>query len=146
MACSCITPAESPNPRHKGECCKCGRVLDRAITDGKVRSFFDALEDAARDGAEDFDQAGFGYFRALCEHRERDGRERFGQSFLSKECIGEAFEEAADLAIYPLLDSIKEHVRPSDDPDLALVLSAAHHAYISFEMLRSLAGKRKGSP
>jgi len=119
------------------------------VDDTKVREFFDALERAVGAGApaeSDNPLGGFRHFRILAEYRERHGRERFGQSFLQKENIAEGFEEAADLAIYPLLDSIKEYVRPSEDPDVDLVLTAARHAFIAFEALRELAGKRRGSP
>lgn len=147
MPCQCPAPSESADPRTEGECAKCGRPIDSELInpDRQLAAFFDHLEAAAR-GAGKKAPPIFVAFREHCEMRERIGRERFGVGYLAKDNAAEALEECCDTAIYMALDAIRYSRQHGEDADLSLALTAAFHAYRSYEAVRRLAAKRRGSP
>lgn len=67
------------------------------------------------------------HFTAICRHREMTGRRIFGDAYLNRDNIAEAWEEAADLANYAFFEALQRRNQGKDDR-MDLALMAAHHA------------------
>ena len=141
--CTCPRPVESSNPRRKGWCAACAFQFDPEwlSSDENTRRFFDRLQRSMPSHDSEW-QA----FRQMCEERERDGRQTFGVAYLSKDNLKEATEEAGDLAIYPLLDSLRAIREGRAGEDYDLVLTIAHHAFQAYSAAVRLQHKRHHCP
>lgn len=141
--CECEVPWEGPDPRKKGTCLGCGKILrpEWISSDQTMSEFYNRLE-AIFPGPP---TRLFLAFRQQCEDRERAGRKKFGHSSLGKDNIAEAREEAADLANYMVFDGLKHRRETGDDDDISLPLTAALHAFRAYEAMAALEGKRAGS-
>src|SRR5690348_6441337 len=145
MSCRCEVPRESPNPRSAGSCMVCGKIIERAWTsnDETVKAFFDHLE-RTFPGSEP--PPDFAPFRQQCEAREREGHSDFGHAFLGRDNCIAATEEAADFAIYMLLDTLKALREGGTDDDSALAMQGAIYAYKAHRTALQLRAKRRGAP
>lgn len=77
------------------------------------------------------------HFTATCRSREMMGRRLFGDAYLTRDNISEAWEEAADLANYAFFEVLQRRDQGKDDRvDLALM--AAHHAAMAHLTLLKL--------
>ena len=139
--CLCPKPVESPNPRDLG-CVKCGRVIAKEWTsnDTTMGRFFDRLASRWKIPPEDFDS-----FRRHCLQRERQGRDIFGHSFLSRNNPKEAREEAVDFANYCVFD-VLQSIRNGEDPEEDLALTAAWHIFLAWRCAVQLERKHHAAP
>ena len=144
--CPCPEPKEPLNPRGKGSCIKCGRLLNPEWVDSEknVAKLFDRLAEALPPG--EADSEAWWAFRAHCESRERMGRSTFGFRYLNRSNTSEALEEAADYCLYLLLDSLREIRDNGSEEDMDLVLIGARHAFKCHETARHLRARRHGAP
>ena len=145
--CTCQTPAEFTDPRGKGSCRQCGRVLPPdPLTPERVDEFFGLLEEALQGAGKvplpPDPNPELDHFRWLATRRLAQGAEEYGNTnFLKPEVMlpHEMAEEAADLCIYALLERIKHHPDPDDTIHLFL---AAYHAFCAFQAINRYASKR----
>jgi hypothetical protein len=140
MPCKCELPVESPNPRNSG-CVKCGRPIRGpwVVDDVQVERWFELLATVV-DPQDARALEAWVKFSTHCILRERWGREHWKLTYLSQDNCAEAKEEAADLAIYPMLEYWKRH-RGVDEipPDTATkLLKAAWHAAQAHALLDSV--------
>jgi hypothetical protein len=147
--CICEKPIPSPIPAHAGQCLRCVSKIESLTTDDTVAKFFDRLGESL------FPYDPFGElvssdawesFREHCERRELAGRDTFGNRFMSRDSILEAEEEAADLALYLLLDNLRHELEEGEDRDVDLVMTVAMFAFKGYEALLRLKAKRAGAP
>lgn len=137
--CACAIP----NPRLGREdwCVQCGRAIPKRWTcnsqtiDAWLRRLAAALpgENLAK-------------FREHIIVRELAGRDRFKHSFLGRDNLAEGLEEATDLALYSLLDTLKAVREGHGDEDVDLALTASAHAFHAYKALDHLRQKRQGAP
>jgi hypothetical protein len=141
MSCRCDEPKCKTNPRHLKTCNKCGRNVSPTwdCTDENFNEFFDRLREALP-GAIELDD-----FRKACADRERRGRHIFGHSYLVRDNIEEAVEEAADGANYAYFETLKNR-RLGREDQIALALTAAQKFYEAYEALQLLRIKERGAP
>lgn len=140
--CACRQPRVSPNSRRNGTCVRCSGRLDPSwvSSDETLAAFLDHLASTIPGWPE---AAGsFDAFRRQVQARERAGRETFGFAYLSRDNPAEGLEEAADLAIYAYLDTLKA-LREGEDDELALALTAARKAWEAHEALNALLSRRR---
>ena len=144
MACRCPAPLEPADPRHKGECCKCGKVLGaQVLSSENIVWFYDRLESCFPGKA----PPAFKAFRHECEAREFEGREKFGLSYLSRDNLKEAAEEESDADNYRFFKILQLRSEGRDEADVMdLLLSAAFHAYKAYEFDRRAEARLRGSP
>jgi|GEM_PF-2067620 len=131
--CRCEIPIESPNPRREGSCVRCGFAINEAWSSNNktVAEFFGRLKEAVP-----FDPA-IDPLIAEARRRELGGRRRFGNSFHGRENWREGCEEAADGALYAMLQTLVNR-RKGESQEIALALTAAHHFAKAHEALRRL--------
>ena len=141
--CACKVPQPKVKPGKQDWCERCSLFIDPAIAcnDMTVREFFDRLADAMP-----YRDATWDRFRIECEAREFAGRARFKQSFHGRQNLREAAEEAADGALYSMLDTLVVRREGRGDEDIDLALTVAHHFYRAYAASLHLREKRKGSP
>jgi hypothetical protein len=147
--CTCPKPIESPIPAHAGQCLRCVSKIESLVTDEIVADWFDRLAEslfAYEKGtgrlltSDEWDT-----YREHAVAREKEGRPRFLNRFMNRNNRTEGREEACDLSIYPLLDSLQyELLTGRDDRDVGLALSAARKAYSAYLDLLQLQAKREG--
>jgi hypothetical protein len=113
-------------------------------SDRTIGKLFDRLAEALPPGEADSDE--FYAFRAQCEAREKAGRNTFGFRYLNRSNTTEALEEAADFALYLMLDSLREVRDNGSEEDMDLVLIGARHAYKAHATARHLRARRHGAP
>ena len=123
---------------------------DEGVTpDEEVREFFDRLEESmfslADLTADPADQSAelkdFLVFRAQCEAREKAGRDRWGDEYLTRDNCIEATEEAADLANYAMFDILQARTF-GEEEDWNIALTAAKYAALAHAWSRALRKKR----
>ena len=85
-------------------------------------------------------------FRRHCEQREREGRPRFGNVFLSRDNPREAQEEAADGALYAMLDMLRHLRETGSREDYDATLRVAAKFAEAYRELLDLQAKRGGRP
>ena len=144
--CSCGEPREHVDPRRKGWCGNCLRQLDPRwlSTDKTVSYFFDRLANGVfPKGRTDHY---FADFRAICEARERKGRDEFGLGYLTRPNLREAGEEEADACMYRHLEMLKRFMQEGDDEGLSLVLQASMRSFEAFRLDREAEARLKGAP
>lgn len=145
MTCSCPEPNEGADPRHKGQCLKCALPIDPRVlsSDETVGEFYDWLERA------EFPKGGvtpvYGHFRQVAEAREREGREKFGLSYLHRKNEAEALEELADASNY-LLFAVLQARQRGEDEEWSTAVEVARHCFKAYEFAALHAAKRRGSP
>lgn len=137
----CACPVPNPKPQKPDFCVRCGFVIPAHWTCNArtIDAFLDRL-DGALPGE---DLSGF---REHVIVRELAGRDRFQHSFLGRENCAEGQEEAVDLALYALLDTLKARREGRGEEDMDLALTAAMHAFHAHEALARLRAKRGGAP
>jgi hypothetical protein len=147
--CICEKPVDVMDPRLKGWCRRCMGKIESLTTDENVGRFFDRLAEALyrydrEPGKTTYlkTTAGWETFRQHCEARERAGRDTFGNRFMSRPNLQDAREEAADLALYMLLDSLREEIENGTDADIDMALTAALYAFRAYDATLQLAEKR----
>lgn len=138
----CACPVPEPKPQRPSVCVRCGFSLDTdwVCNDRTVDAFLDRLGETIPGKGEAWQ-----HFRLHLEAREAAGRDTFRQSFLGKDLLQEAREEAVDLALYLCLHSLKR-LRSCDDQHMDLVLTVAHHAYQAYAATFDLYHKEHGAP
>lgn len=147
--CPCPIPQPSRNPRKLNDCERCGLYVNPNLLriDSQVAEFFDRLGESqfpyGPDG-ELMTPDWWNDFRSHCRLREWDGREKFGLDYLARDNPVEATEEAADLALYMLLDGLRAH-RDGVDPEIDVALTCAWHAAQAHRYARILTAKRRGN-
>ena len=141
--CQCRRPRTVGDPRKKGSCVRCGKLLGKRWTSNNenFNIFFDRLESAFPGEVPD----SFVAFRAQCLAREYEGRERFGFTYMIRDNLAESREEAADLCMYLYLDGLAAR-RAGKDEEESVALTAALHCYKAYEAIRDLEAKRHGAP
>lgn len=150
--CSCVLPVESVNPRRPNTCAACGLRIspEWSSTDENTREFFRRLGEGLfpynRQTGELMADKWYVEFQAHCERRERAGREIFGLAFHRRDNPLEAMEEAADGAIYMLLDTLKQRREGRGDEDIDVILTAAKHFALAHKYLAALRAKRRHTP
>lgn len=143
----CTCPEPVPKIAKPSACVKCGHLIDPAWTssDQTVAEFFDAYERCLPEWPNISDSTRT--FRIHAEQRERAGRRTFGMAYLNRENLPEAKEEVVDLALYVMLDYLREVRREATshyETDVAMQL--VHHAAESYRLLGVIAAKRHGAP
>lgn len=138
----CECPEPNPKPKKPDTCVRCGFAISPrwATSDAHMMRFFNRLSDCRNL------EASFPAFRQLCERREKAGRDTFRYAYLNRDDLSEGMEEAADLALYPYLDSLKMIREGREGEDYDLVLTVAFHAAQAFDALARLKEKRAGTP
>ncbi len=113
-----------------------------------LSDFFDRLEDALfPNQRRDRLPADWIAFRRQAEDREIQGRDRFGDEYLTRDNAGEGLEEAADGANYGYFDVLRTDAEGGDvDEALQLALIAAHHFYEGHRTLHALRAKTPPLP
>lgn len=146
MSCDCPTPREGPNPRSKGSCLKCGKIIDSSYvtSDETHAEFTDRLRSCFPGGS----PPGFEDFCRIALERSRGGREQFGHAHLDRDRDNcrEAEDEATDLLNYMHFDVLRARREGEGDQDIDLALTTAFYAWKAFESARRLSEKRHGSP
>ena len=149
--CRCEEPRESADPRREGLCEKCSLRLSPAWTsnDDTFAEFFDRLEatfPGYRSSPDWEPPESFQMFRSQCQGREMAGRRTYGLRYLNRRNRKDAREEATDLALYMLFDSLREIRREGYDDDIDLALTAAWYAYKAYATTLDLKHKREHAP
>lgn len=141
--CTCPAPREAADPRRKGSCLGCGKLIgeDCLSSHETLEAFFERLRWALFPTGKP--SPAFEQYRALCEARELKGRDDFGLAYLRRDNEQEAGEEAADLAMYMHLSILQARQR-GEEEEWSTALEAARHAFIAFEFASQHAHKRKG--
>jgi hypothetical protein len=139
--CECPVPNPRITPGRENFCVECSFYIKPAWTcnNATIDGWLDRLE-AALPG-EDLEA-----FREHIVVRELAGRDRFRHSFLGRNNCDEGLEEAVDLALYSLLDTLRAKREGRGDEDIDLALTAAAHAFHAHSALRRLKAKRAGAP
>lgn len=129
--CDCKPPRPSVDPRRPDTCQRClGLISPRwSSNDRNLDDFFNYLNSCQNVPIT------IAEFEALCERRELDGRGRFGFSYLSRDNIAEAAEEAADLLLYAYLEVLKRKREHDDIEGLDSLMMVAFYAAKAFEAL-----------
>jgi hypothetical protein len=149
--CRCPHPVGFEVAHKADTCVKCGRFINPLWTsnDKTLAAFFDRL---ARSIFPTNDLTGrpavsedWLTFRRHVEARELEGRPKFGHRFLSRDNIWDAREEAADLALYALLDVLRAR-RDGTDEVLNHALNVAQKAFEGYSALSTIRRVRSGSP
>ena len=140
--CECPKPNPRVTPGKENICVRCRFLIaDRwSPTDDNLNEFFNRLSDCQHV------EASFPQFRQMAEERVREGRETYGYRYMAADNLAEGLEEAADLAIYPLLDDLKMIREGRGGEDYDLVLTIAFHAAQAFDALVRLKQRRAGAP
>lgn len=143
--CQCTKPHRSPNPR-RPHACVCGLHISDEwdITDANVWAFFNRLAEGMFPNEIEL-PPWFESFREHATRREAHGRHAFGHEYLRRENPVEAQEEAADGAIYLLLDLLRSR-REGREEDIDVVLTAAMHFAQAHRYLNLLRAKRQHAP
>lgn len=123
--CACPVPEPTTDLNGSPKCTRCGFALSTewVSSDDKLDEFFEQLALWA-------DNPSLEQFRALCFAREKSGRHTFKLRYLGRDNVAEAMEEAADGAMYPYLETLKNRragLPEMDDVDL-------YHAAHSFAL------------
>jgi hypothetical protein len=124
--CTCREPRTIPN-RKRPTCRYCAKLIDERwiSSDDNTKKFLKEM--ANLPGIE---QGFLDSFRT----RESQARERKLNSFLTKDNVAEAQEQAIDLAIYCHLHILKSIKRGDEDSKVA-AYDAAMHAALAFQSL-----------
>lgn len=138
--CRCSVP--EPKINRPTRCVRCAGSLDTdwACNDRTLAAWLDRLGDTIPHKGEEWKQ-----FRLHIEAREAAGRSTFRQTFLGKNLLQEAREEATDLALYMCLHSL-QRLRAGEDRNMDLLLTVAHHAYLAYLGTIELHHKEQGAP
>jgi len=138
----CRCPVPEPKLNRPTTCVRCAGTLetDWACNDKTLARFLDRLEETIPAPGEAWQQ-----FRLHIEAREAAGRSTFRQTFLGKDLLVEAREEATDLALYLALHSL-QRLRAGEDQNMDLILTVAHHAYLAYRGTLELHHKERGAP
>lgn len=138
--CQCRVP--EPKINKPSTCVRCGYslVTDWVCSDRNVARFLNRLSETIPRGGEAWEQ-----FRIHLEAREAAGRSTFRQSFLGKNLLQEAREEAVDLALYMALHAL-QRLRAGEDQNIDLLMTAANHAFLAYKATLELHHKEMGAP
>lgn len=138
---SCTRP--NPKVNKPDTCVQCnGLISDEwSSNDQTVHEFFKRLGDSIPAKGDAWQR-----FVIDCEAREFAGRKSFGFTYLERDNLREAREEACDLALYLMLDALKMVREGRAEEDFGLVLQIAFHAFQAYEATFSLAARRRGAP
>ena len=121
-----------PRPRtYKGGTCMiCAKAIDESYisSDANLAEFFAYLGDFPDVSPR---------LLTVAADREREGRRRYGLSYLAKNNPREATEEIADLIIYCYLHWLRSK-REGQDVDMAALLEAVVHGAQAYNALRRL--------
>jgi hypothetical protein len=141
MSCACPQPVASPNPRHNGDCVRCGRAIGGTwlATSESMGELHDLL--LAGKPIPDY-QA----FRDHCEARELAGRPKFGLQYLDRNNAKDGLEEAADGGNYSFFDIHQLRRDGFDEDVVAWDLNAAYHFAMAHHCLRQSLAARDGTP
>lgn len=128
--CMCEPPRISLNPRTAGSCGICGKVIepDHEVSDRTFSHFFDKLRVARPE--RDLEP-----FLGLCARREREWRDHYGLSYLAKDNMAEAYDEAADGANYCWFEYLRMKRVGREQEVVAELLEAADHFEQAYEAL-----------
>jgi hypothetical protein len=149
VSCTCEVPNEPADPRHAGECCKCGRPITGPgiSTDETLAEFFDRLEAGMFHlKAPAKERAFFRQVKALAKHREREGRVKFGLDYLGHDAMANVAEEAVDAVLYLYLRGLRTRRETGEDEGLDLLLQASSQFIGALETAMQYPAKRRGSP
>jgi hypothetical protein len=134
--------AEFTDPRGKGSCRKCGRVIPNPLTKECVDGFFGRLAEGLQGAGEGELGPAFDYYKLLATQRLAKGAAEYGNAnFLGpdRDLSMEFIEELVDAANYLLMERIKTHPRGSADLQLDL---AAFHSFKAYEAMLSYRHKQ----
>lgn len=139
---TCRCPVPEPKLNRPTTCVRCGYSLDTdwVCNDRNLARVLDRLAETIPGRGEAWRQ-----FRLHIEAREAAGRSTFRQTFLGKNLLQEAREEATDLALYMCLHSL-QRLRAGEDRNMDLLLTVAHHAYLAYLGTIELHHKEQGAP
>lgn len=143
--CTCENPVIVSDPRLK-DCRRCLGKVESLTNDENVAAFFTRLAETLFKHnpltGELMTSEAWDTFTEHCQQRERAGRDTFGNRFMERDNLEDAREEAADLALYLLLDSLREVLNGGVDRDIDLALTGALYAFRAYETTLQLHGKR----
>ena len=125
--------AEGNDPRKRGSCIKCGRVIPSVRNpDYEIRFLREAADTAAVQYG--IDPQGF---QEQVSKRLAMGQDLYGNSFLEKDLPQEAVEECLDLGAYAVLDAQKQLACEDESGERAWHLfNATGHAAAAMWHLR----------
>ncbi len=83
--------------------------------------------------------------RALTKFREGQGREEFGDAYLTRDNLAELEEELADALMYLYLETLKDR-KNGTDPEWDVVLQIADAILTAQRYLPTLRRKHRGAP
>lgn len=159
MSCICAVPVEPADPRHAGECCKCGRPIagPGISTDETTNAFLGRLEEgmhrywpsharAAEPEGEEKEREFFRSVAALVAYREREGREKFGFDYLKHDFNANVSEEAADIVCYAMLKNLRTLRETGDERGIEILLQGCGQVIAGLKTLLGYEAKRLGSP
>ena len=140
--CECPQPEPHVKPGREKFCVKCDHLLDPrwVCSYENTREFLRRLEEANPGAPESFKR-----FEAMVLRRQQAGEPIFRQSFLARDNLSEAAEEASDLAMYACLHLLVER-RAGGVEEMDLALSIANHAAKAYELLEVWKAKEVGRP
>ena len=92
------------------------------------------------------DRRFFRSVRALAEHREREGRSKFGYGYLEHNFTANVSEEIADVLIYACLRNLRTLRETGETEGLEILLQGSSEVIGGLETMLRYPAKRRGSP
>jgi hypothetical protein len=152
--CTCPVPAESPNPRTTS-CNRCAKPIDYdadwVVNDRTHNEVLNRVEQALR--AADPEEwpkdkpppIAWVHFRNMCFERERNGRERFGFEYLTRDNSAAGAEESTDGSNYTYMET-RRFIREGRTVPWDLALKAIYHDYMAYLTRLEMRQAAKGAP
>ncbi len=147
MICTCPKPVENINPRNVGLCVKCSKALAAPECEPSVKNlgaFFERLAESSfpsysvTHDRQQIPTAFYNFYRE-CEGRMKAGNKmpEYKWRYLARNNPAESQEEAADLANYLFLETLRRR-RLGEDEEADAALTGALHAYKAYEIASHL--------
>jgi hypothetical protein len=140
---------EFTDPRGRGSCRKCGRVIPNPLTPERVEEFFGLLEEALQGAGKvalpPDESPELDHFKALAIHRLAQGAREYGNANFLKPTVDlarEMAEECSDIANYALMERVKHQ---PDEGDTVWLFQAAYHAFLAYQAMNRYALARRSA-
>jgi hypothetical protein len=133
---------EFTDPRGKGSCRKCGRVIPDPFPAPVVDEFFDRLQEGLEGAGEGDPGPALDYYKLMALRRLAKGAREYGNTnFLNpdRDIPMEFIEECLDGSNYILMERLKTQPRGSADLQLDL---AAFHLFQAYQAMLQYRHKR----
>lgn len=88
----------------------------------------------------------FKHLKALCKHREIEGRDKFGLSYLRYPAFQNIAEEGADICVYSYLERLRTLQEGGEDDGIDRLLNGCKKVIEGLEEISGYAGVRRGNP